>query len=273
MTKEDYKAEHTLIHGCNFYLMKRIDSNTQCLSLAKIKAYLGNEVSEQEKIVFTSHFSSCELCSEVKDSFSTVNELGVEEDIEDLRDELFETVNQRRNTTRRLFISRIAAGILLPITGAAAFFYWKDTTDERLYKENFQAYDIPDMTMRGGGTEEYDNISLPKALKAAIDNYSIGNYKESIPYFKTYHKTQPENNYANFLHGIAQLEEHNLDTAIYFLERVRMNDTNLYEDATWYLALAHLKNKDKDAAKQILSELIGNSQFYGEKAKVLKNKL
>ncbi len=253
--------------------MKRIDSNNQCLSLAEIKAYLGNEVSEQDKMVFSNHFETCNLCNEVKDSFSTVNELGVDEDIEDLKEALFETVNQRRNTTRRLFISRIAAGILLPITGAAAFFYWKDTANERLYDENFQAYDIPDMTMRGDGTEEYNNITLPKDLKAAIDHYTAGNYKESIPHFKAYHKIQPENYYANFLHGIAQLEENDLATAIYFLERVRINDTNLYEDATWYLALAHIKNKDKIAAKQMLSELIGNSQFYGEKAKVLKNKL
>ena len=70
--------------------MKRNDTHHQCLTLVEIKTYLGNEVSEQESEVFDAHFSTCELCNEVKASFSTVNQLGVEEDIVDLKEELFE---------------------------------------------------------------------------------------------------------------------------------------------------------------------------------------
>lgn len=253
--------------------MKRIDSKQQCLSLSEIKAYLGNEISEQKKIACAKHFATCQLCDEVKDSFSTVNELGVEEDIDDLKEEVFVTINQRRSTSRRLFLSKIAAGIFLPITGASIFFYWKNSINQRLYDEYFQAYDIPDMTTRSGEPTSYNHISLPKALKAAIDNYNMGNYQASIPHFKAYHKIQPQNNIANLLHGIAQLEEDNLETAIDFLEKVKINDPNLKEDATWYLALAHLKNKNNLAAKQLLSELIGKSAFYGENAKALERKL
>lgn len=253
--------------------MKRNDSKCQCLSLTEIKAYLNNTVNEQEKALFSSHFSSCKLCNEVKESFSTVNQLGVEEDITDLKGELFETVNQLNLKSRRLFLTRIAAGILLPITGVTALFYWNTNTSERLFQANFQSYAIPEINMRGDATESYEDISLPEDLKIAIDYYSVKKYKESLPHFKAYRKKQPQNTYATFLYGLANLEENKVNVAIPYLEEVRMNDTNLYEDATWYLALAYTKNKNKAAAAQLLSELINKNTFYSNKAKILKSKL
>lgn len=253
--------------------MERNDSKCQCLSLTEIKAYLNNTVNEQEKALFTSHFSSCELCREVKESFSTVNQLDIEEDIADLKGELFETVNRRNLTNRRLFLSRIAAGILLPITGVAGLFYWNSTLNERLYQANFEPYTIPEMDTRGVETTSYEDITLPKELKVAIDFYTAKKYKESIPHFEAYRKKYPQNTYAAFLQGLAHLEENNIDAAIPFLEEVRVNDTHLYEDATWYLALAQTKKKNKTVAIKLLSELIDKSKFYGPKAKILKSKL
>lgn len=253
--------------------MERNDSKCQCLSLTDIKAYLNNAVNDQEKVLFSSHFSTCELCNEVKDSFSTVNQLGIDEDITDLKEELFETVNRRNLTSRRLFLSRIAASILLPITGLAAFFYWNTNANERLYQEHFQSYTIPEMTTRSTETSSYEDISMPEDLKIAITYYSEKKYKESLPHFEAYRKKQPQNFYATFLNGLANLEENNIDVAIPYLAAVRINDANLYEDATWYLALAYTKQKNKTAAIPLLSELIDNSKFYGLKAKTLKNKL
>lgn len=253
--------------------MEQNNSTSQCLSLTDIKAYLNNTVDQQEKVLFSSHFSTCELCNEVKESFATVNQLGINEDITDLKEELFESVNKRNLTSRRLFLSRIAAGILLPITGVTAFFYWNTNTNERLYQENFHSYTIPEMTTRGNETSSYEDISMPKDLKVAINFYTEKKYKESIPYFEAYRKKQPHNAYATFLMGLAQLEENNIDSAISSLDEVRINDTALYEDATWYLALAYTKKKNKSAAVQLLSELIDNSKFYSLKAKILKSKL
>jgi len=252
--------------------MERNDSKSQCLSLTEIKAYLNNAVGQQEKTLYSSHFSTCELCTEVKESFSTVNQLGVEEDIADLRGELFETVNNRNLKSRRLFLSRIAAGILLPITGLSALFYWKTNSNDRLYQTHFQSYAIPEMTTRGAATTSYEDVSLPKDLKTAINYYTEKKYKESLPHFEAYRKQHSQNTYAAFLQGLANLEENNITEAIPLLQEVRINDTNLYEDATWYLALAYTKKKEKVAANQLLSELT-NSNFYGAKAKILKSKL
>lgn len=255
--------------------MKRNDSNHECLSLEAIKTYLSNEVSEEEKVQFDAHFSTCDLCEEVKTSFSTVHKMGIEADIDELKTTIFDKVDNRRNATRRLFISKIAAGILLPITGIAGFFYWKNSTNDRLYNDHFESYALNDaMTTRSGDVSAYNNITLPKDLQLAVNNFKQGDFKQSIPYFKAYRKIQPSNTYANFLHGLAHLETNNLSIAINYLEEVRFNDTNLYEDATWYLALANVKKGNTAAAQQFLSELVqSNHPFYGPKAIALKRKL
>lgn len=254
--------------------MERNDSKCQCLSLTEIKAYLNNTISEQEKVLFSSHFSTCELCNEVKESFSTVNQLGIEEDIADLKGKVFDTINRRNLKSRRLFFSRIAAGFLLPIIGITALFYWNSTANERLFQANFQTYSIPETATRAPNLASYEDISLPEDLKVAVNYYRAKKYEESLPLFEAYRKKYPENTYAVFLHGLANLEENNIDTAIPFLEEVRTHDTNLYEDATWYLALAYTKNKLNIKAIQLLSELINNnSKFYKTKAEILKSKL
>ena len=253
--------------------MERNNIPNQCLSLNEIKGFLNKNISEEERATFTNHFASCKLCKEVKDSFATVNQLGVEEDIASLKEAIFFSTNRRINTNRRQFLSRIAAGILLPIAGTAAFFYWNSTDNERLYDEYYQPYLLPDETKRStDGINQYDNINLPKDLELAIENYKSGKFKESLPHFKAYQKIQPKNTFANFLFGLANLEENNIESAIKALESVREENTNLKTDAIWYLALANLKKKNKAKATQLLDEIINTkNKFYRPKAAALKN--
>lgn len=257
--------------------MQRNDARHQCLSLQEIKAFLGNEVSVQNKIKYTLHFSTCELCKEVKDSFATVNQMSIEEDVSALKAEVFTTINRRSLTTRRRFIARIAAGILLPFIGISTLFYWNNTANERLYSSHFESYPIllGDET-RGEGVESYDNVSLPKELTAALKAYDDKNYQGSLPHFKSYLNDQSQNTKAVFLYGLANLEVNNMDAAIANLEEVRnrKDDLDLSEDATWYLALAQMKNKQNKIAIDLLTELIdGKSSFYGKKAAALKSQL
>ncbi len=257
--------------------MPRNDARHQCLSLQEIKAFLGNEISAQDKTNYTVHFSSCELCTEVKDSFATVNQMSIEEDVSTLKEEVFTTINRRSLTTRRRFIARIAAGILLPFIGISTIFYWNNTANERLYSEHFESYPIllGDKT-RGEGVESYDNVSLPKELAAALKAYNDKNYQGSLPHFKTYLSDQSQNTKAVFLYGLANLEVNNMETAISNLEEVRKrkDDLELSEDATWYLALAQTKNKQNKIAIDLLTELIDSkSSFYEKKAAALKSQL
>jgi len=254
--------------------MQRNDARHQCLSLQEIRAFLGNEISEPDKAKYTQHFATCELCAEVKDSFATVNQMSIEEDVSALKEEVFSTINRRSITTRRRFIAKIAAGMLLPFIGISSLLYWNNTANERLYQAHFESYPIMGEETRG--VESYDNVSLPKALAAALKEYRAKNYQASLPHFKTYLNEQPQNNKAIFLYSMANLEVNNFDTAISNLEKVRIQkeDMELYEDATWYLALAQIKNKKNKIAIDLLNELVdGDSTFYSKKAAALKSQL
>ena len=200
--------------------------------------------------------------------------MSIEEDISALKEEVFSTINRRSLTTRRRFIAKIAAGMLLPFIGISTLLYWNNTANERLYQAHFESYPIMGEETRG--VESYDNVSLPKALAAALKEYRAKNYQASLPHFKTYLNEQPQNNKAIFLYSLANLEVNNTDTAISNLEKVRIQkgDMELYEDATWYLALVQVKNKKNKIAVDLLNELIdGDSTFYSKKAAALKSQL
>ena len=112
----------------------------QCLSLEEIKAYLNEEISEQERIGFENHFASCALCEEVKESLLTVDQEELEEDITTLKGAIYSSTKQEKSALRSLSPLKIAATILLPIIGFAAFLFWSNSADDRLYEKYYQSY-------------------------------------------------------------------------------------------------------------------------------------
>ena len=103
-------------------------------------------------------------------------------------------------------------------------------------------------------------------------NFKEKKYAASIPYFKAYRKTQPQNIKANFFFALANLEIGDIKVATPLLEEIYTTESEFKEDAIWYLALIKLKTKDELAAKKLLKEL-NNSKFYSQKAKELSRKL
>jgi len=58
------------------------------------------------------------------------------------------------------------------------------------------------------------------------------------------------------------------------LEKVQNSKTKYKEDATWYLALSHLKTADNTTTIRLLDQLLAlNNGFYYKKAQALKEEL
>ncbi|MEM1121279.1 MAG: hypothetical protein AAGJ18_12580 [Bacteroidota bacterium] len=256
-------------------MRKRNDSKRTNLSLEDIKKYLRGEVTDQQRKQYDDHFSHCQLSNEVKNSHATINEPGVEEDIDELKSAIFATASKRDLANRRLFLSRIAAGILLPITGLVSFLFWKQGTESRLFATHFESYELPETDTRSGdGIVTYDAIDVPKDLRIALEKYQQKDYQGSIIAFEAYQKVQPQNTYANFIYGLANLEIGNTAKASNILEIVRINDPLQYADATWYLALAKIKLNKMEEAKLLLTELENQQQiYYRKKATALSKQL
>ncbi|MEM6318734.1 MAG: hypothetical protein AAF960_13765 [Bacteroidota bacterium] len=250
-------------------MKKRNDSKQTNLSLEDIKKYLRGEITDQQKEQYNDHFSHCQLSNAVKNSHATINQLGVEEDIDELKSAIFATASKRDLANRRLFLSRIAAGILLPITAIASFLFWKQNAESRLFATHFESYELPETDTRSGdGIVTYDAIDMPKDLRIALEKYQQKDYQGSITAFEDYQKFQPQNTYANFLFALANLEIGNVAMASNVLETVRINDPIQYADATWYLALAKIKQKKIEEAILLLKELENYQQVYYRKKAV-----
>lgn len=257
--------------------MKHDFTMHQCLSLEEINAYLNKEVSKEDVVAYEQHFERCALCQEVKEEYVTVDQEALTEDLTFINNAISSKYAPKKTVSRRLFISRVAAGLSLLITGTASLFYWNATKSNRLYDNYFQPYDIADLVTRGGekgGMTEYDHTAIPKSLELAMENYHAGKYKESLPHFTTLLQQQPQNTFATFLNALAHLKEDNVDVAIEQLKTVAINDSNLYEDASWYLALANLKKRNTEEAIYHLEKLEQiDTSFYRDKAIALKNSI
>ncbi|MCP3928036.1 MAG: hypothetical protein GY705_02915 [Bacteroidetes bacterium] len=166
--------------------------------------------------------------------------------------------------------NKILAGALSVCILFLAFRYWQHTGEERLFLEHFLPADNElTITMRGEGLPD----EHPE-LETALNYYEAGNYANSIPHFEKYLSEREEDFAARFYAGVACLEEYELNKAIEYLSSVRINNEDYYEDATWYLALANVRNKDNGEATLLLDNLINNeSPYYHKKAQELKQNL
>jgi hypothetical protein len=256
-------------------------SNNQCLTLDEIKAYLNKDTNKQERQQMDAHFSTCALCTATKEQYPEAMELFKIQDVNDLKETVFSSVVQHKRRGRRLFFSRVAAGILLPVIGTLGFLYWNFNASPNATTNPFDDYFFPypaaqviPINSDPNIPSSYDANPDEKILNNAIKAYQAGNFGASLTHFATFYKKYPHHTKANFLHGVTHLKEDSVEDAIFYLENVRNNDKALYEAANWYLALAYLKQQKPQFAKEYLNELISlKSDAYLEKAKALSNKI
>lgn len=145
----------------------------------------------------------------------------------------------------RSFALRIAAGFLLILTGYTLFQY-SNSSSGKLYESMHNTYAV---------TETRSALSEPKS--EIVDAYKKGDYKTVITLFDRF--TNPGNREL-FFAGNAHLEAGDLNKSIELFERILQQNKAtgelLYQDeAEYYLAMAHLKNKDTEKALPLLEAI------------------
>ena len=89
----------------------------------------------------------------------------------------------------------------------------------------------------------------------AMVDYKQGDYKTAISKWKVLQKAKPNNDTLNYFIGVAHLANKNGDAAIYLLENAANNSSfPLINDAYYYLGLAYLKEGNVDKAKENLQK-------------------
>lgn len=108
----------------------------------------------------------------------------------------------------------------------------------------------------------------------AIQAYENGDYAQAVEGLEVFLSRNPEHTDGLFYMGLSLLETGQESRAADLLDQVRINDPSYYPDATWYLALARVKEGDTQEARMLMTELAnGQDEFYREKANVFLDQI
>lgn len=265
--------------------MKHIRAKNKCIPLNTLQQYKKGSINKQQKEVVEAHLPTCELCSYTAASTTVIHEKELAQDLPILRRSITDTLmerkkvkrqqvgNQGQPSNRRTMYSLAAALAFLVALGIAVQLFLNTNTSENLYAQYYQTYDVPEDLVRSVTTSPNNNAKVSPSLAKAIATY------KNIPYEATnipssFNQDPLETALIQLLQGLTQLEKDNTAAAIPILEKVQKGKTTYKEDATWYLALAHLKKEDNATAINLLDQLLAlNNGFYYKKAQALKEKL
>lgn len=253
--------------------MKDLFTTTKCLSRQQIQDYLAGTLDEDRVFAVENHLLDCELCAAAVEGFAASYDFEKDQELDALAQRFPNETKAREAQLQPLrrnyrWLNRIAAAAAVLLLPLAAWLYWNAQAEDRLFAQYFQSYQSDYLALRGNEEE------VPPLLQQAMSSYQQKEYLSSIPLFESYLEQAPENTVAIFHAGIASLEAGQTTKAIQYLEIVRINDNDYYEDASWYLALAYLRLDRKTAVLNILNDLdkIPNG-YYRQQVKKLREEL
>lgn len=120
------------------------------------------------------------------------------------------------------------------------------------------------LSTRGANTPK-ETVEALKKVRKGFDYYNNKQYKEATEIFEAHIANDADKYDAKgikFYLGVCYLStERGADAQRVFEELLQLEKFNRREDAQWYLALAHVKNKNKDAAKTVLAQLAQGGKY------------
>ncbi len=220
------------------------DINTQksCLSQSEISAYLEKSLSKQERFEVENHMLGCALCQDAMEGYI-------------LYPKELDHKALNKNDSIKTWLSIAAMLCMIIVGGFAVYKYKFANNSENVFAQYYQKPSWDNQT-RG------NNIS--SSYKEAIQNYNLGFYQAAVLSFDSLLIQKEDDNQLRLYKGIAHLEMDEFEKAEEELSTVRINSDIFFEEASWYLALVHIKTDNIVEAEVFLNEIIKleNSFFY-----------
>jgi len=257
-------------------MTKNIFNNRDCLTAKELQDYLQDKIEAKKLHDIECHLLDCPLCATAVEgfeehSFTSQDEAIIQRLEAKINTEPVPEGNIKpleKTTPKILTMNRIAAAILLLIIPVAGMLYWNNTSQDRMFSQNFETLTF-DKTTRGATFANENPL-----LKNAMESYNAGHYKASVSQFENYFELNEENAEAMLYAGIAALEANYHQKAEDFLSTVRINSERYYDEATWYLAMTALKRGENAETLSLLDELLDDETgYYFQKATDLKKSL
>lgn len=172
-----------------------------------------------------------------------------------------------RRVSMRLIMAAAASVAILISVGYLAFFQGAPVSGEEMYNTHFMPISyVDDNIQRGTRTQGSSDGNIKTQ---AIQAYAERDYAKAEGLFQLYlSQTTPQDRTARFFYGITLLDQGKVKPAISIFEDTRNNPpvAAFKRPATYYLALAHVRQKQHDQALPLLQSLVNREDRYGKKA-------
>lgn len=245
-------------------MMSKIFDVRPCLSREEITEYLTGSLTETKRFEIENHLLDCPLCSDAVDGIrgfqgvvanlpaeSKLNFSGKKQDI---------VLAKKTNWFR---LAAVFTGIV--VFTALLFQYFTDSNSQKIFAGAYKRLPPPESQTRSAG----DSLTTDTVDEAMV-LYGQNRFEEAISAFEIRLKDLPTDSQSYLYAGICYLETGKTNTAIDYFKKARINSEQFYPEATWYLALAYLKEGSNQQAVHLLEELAQTDNDFTQKAKELQ---
>lgn len=245
--------------------------NDSIQNIEMVERYFDNEMTEEEKILFTQRLETDRALRHLFDRekllINTVrfgaakNHLMFFKELE----KSLPDITIERKTSKTWMYYAVAASVVLLVVAGIYIFNLKDPTPGDLYAEYFTPYpNVFEPTVRG--SEEATRRA------SAFQKYEEGNYEQAAALFSEIISESKEPGILLLL-GNANLAVGKTDAArANFNELISASDVNA-PAARWYLSLCYLKDGKVSQARETLAIVAKSNSAYSAKARQLINAL
>jgi hypothetical protein len=239
-----------------------------CLTADEIQRYVRQDISEAERKIVEQHLVVCNLCAEAVEGAQLEGIEPVGEHLTSMHrrfDAQFTGKKDERARPRRVplrFYYAVAAALVLTFS-AIAYFTSRSPYDKVL-SEYVKPYSNSVPLVRG------DHGLLP--LQDAMMSYESEDYESTARKLKIILAADPNNSTAEFYCGVSCLLLGDGGQAAVFLQKID-SQSDLYDAAQWYLALAFLEQKEIGQTKTVLKSIAVSSSPYAGAAREVLAKL
>lgn len=238
-----------------------------------IEKFLENQLSDKEKVLFdrwmaedSSFKKEVSFQQNLKKAIQSKNQ----DDFKILIGKIENEIDSKEVKKNRKFPTKwlVAASFLFLFALSFLLQNKYHYDPEVLFNQNFQPYRNVIFPINRG----IENNPQQDKKLIAFRAYENGNYQKAVTYFSELYENTHEPYYL-FYKANALLKLNKPKEAIPLLkEHLQTNDT-LKNKSNWYLALAYIKSKDTQDAKEQLRKIIASKSYNYQKAKKLLKKI
>jgi len=235
-----------------------------------IENYFSNNLEENEKKEFEIEYQTNPEFKDEVDFLNNIKKVTEKEDTNQFKEKLVSFENQYSKKTENRYVSWIkpvaAIAAIFIIAIAINFFFQTKESEQKLFLTYFEpSKNVSAPIVRATKNENIENN--------AFISYSEYDYVKALSLFEEAY-SESKNSELLFYEGNALLALGKTKEAINKLKQHLQTSDSLSNRTHWYLALAYLKNKEPNHAKEELKQLLASGEpFKNKEATLLLEKL